>query len=226
MAFGTLEKCSLHGWPDCTELMADSKGEWFAFVSIVDQVVGFWWMWYGHTPVQVHFIWMQRYSDAIQRPIVVPFIHNHHILLQHDWAHFHTFGPGKHPGSCMSSRHTGHISEWACLGHSGSTFTSVRSSFWHYPATLHNCFRGLDRQSRGHSQQPNQLYVVLVFSPRTPEGSFIVGCLRLTFLLTNKSTLATYWPGIHIAPSKRCFSTIKKSYIQTNCIVISCGSNW
>ncbi len=43
---------------------------------------------------QVHFIDAilnaQRYRDAILRPIVVPFIHNHHLMLQHDnacWSH-------------------------------------------------------------------------------------------------------------------------------------------
>ncbi len=42
---------------------------------------------------QVHFIegiWnAQRYRDEILRPIVVPFIHNHHLMLQHDNARPH-----------------------------------------------------------------------------------------------------------------------------------------
>ncbi len=42
---------------------------------------------------QVHFIDgilnAQRYRDEILRPIVVPFIHDHHLILQHDnaWPH-------------------------------------------------------------------------------------------------------------------------------------------
>ncbi len=42
---------------------------------------------------QVHFIDgilnAQRYRDEILRPIVVPFIHDHHLILQHDNARPH-----------------------------------------------------------------------------------------------------------------------------------------
>ncbi len=31
----------------------------------------------------------QRYRDEILRPIVVPFIHDHHLMLQHDNAQAH-----------------------------------------------------------------------------------------------------------------------------------------
>ncbi|KAL0181600.1 hypothetical protein M9458_024006 [Cirrhinus mrigala] len=43
--------------------------------------------------IQVHFIDgilnAQRYRGEILRPIVVPFIHDHHLMLQHDntWPH-------------------------------------------------------------------------------------------------------------------------------------------
>ncbi len=69
-------------------------GERFADVNIVDQVA------HGGTEVmvwagvcfgqrtKVHFIYgilnAQRYRDEILRPIVVPFIHDHHLMLQHD----------------------------------------------------------------------------------------------------------------------------------------------
>ncbi len=47
---------------------------------------------YGHR-TQVHFIDgilnAQRYRDEILRPIVVPFIHDHHLMLQHDNARPH-----------------------------------------------------------------------------------------------------------------------------------------
>ncbi|KAL0185834.1 hypothetical protein M9458_017504 [Cirrhinus mrigala] len=74
-------------------------GEWFADVNIVDRVAhggggvmvlaG---ICYGQR-TQVHFIDgilnAQRYRDEILRPIVVPFIHNHHLMLQHDNARPH-----------------------------------------------------------------------------------------------------------------------------------------
>ncbi len=59
---------------------------------------GPWWRWgYGMgrrmLRTQVHFIDgilnAQRYSDEILRPIVVPFIHDHRLLLQHDNAQPH-----------------------------------------------------------------------------------------------------------------------------------------
>ncbi len=54
--------------------------------------VGFW---YGQAYVMdnehrcillMAFLNAQRYRDEILRPIVVPFIHNHHLMLQHDNA--------------------------------------------------------------------------------------------------------------------------------------------
>ena len=55
-------------------------------------------LWYGQAYVygqrtQVHFIDgilnAQRYRDEILRPIVVPFIHDQHLMLQHDNAQPH-----------------------------------------------------------------------------------------------------------------------------------------
>ncbi len=54
-------------------------------------------LWYGQAcygqRTQVHFIDgilnAQRYRDEILRPIVVPFIHDHHLMLQHDNARPH-----------------------------------------------------------------------------------------------------------------------------------------
>ncbi len=74
-------------------------GEWFADVNVVDRVAdggGGVMVWAGvcygqRTPV--HFIDgilnAQRYCDEILRPIVVPFIHDHHLMLQHDNARPH-----------------------------------------------------------------------------------------------------------------------------------------
>ncbi len=54
-------------------------------------------LWYGQAYVMenehVHFIDgilnTQRYRNEILRPIVVPFIHDHHLMLQHDNARPH-----------------------------------------------------------------------------------------------------------------------------------------
>ncbi len=72
-------------------------GERFADVNVVDRVaharVMVWaGVCYGQrTPV--HFIDgllnAQRYRDELLRPIVVPFIHDHHLMLQHDNARPH-----------------------------------------------------------------------------------------------------------------------------------------
>ncbi len=72
-------------------------GERFADVNVVDRVA------HGGVMVRagicygqlthVHFIDCilnaQRYRDEILRPIVVPFIHDHHLMLQHDNARPH-----------------------------------------------------------------------------------------------------------------------------------------
>ncbi len=74
-------------------------GERFADVNVVDRVAhggGGVMVWaglcYGQR-TQVHFIDgilnAQRNRDKILRPIVVPFIHNHHLMLQHDNARPH-----------------------------------------------------------------------------------------------------------------------------------------
>ncbi len=74
-------------------------GERFADVNVVDRVAhggGRVMVWagvcYGQR-TQVHFIdgilSAQRYRDEIMRPIVVPFIHNHHLMLQHNNARPH-----------------------------------------------------------------------------------------------------------------------------------------
>ncbi len=66
---------------------------------------------------QVHFIDgilnAQRYRDEILRPIVVTFIHDHHLMLQHDNARPHVtrictqFLEAE--SSCMASILTGHV---------------------------------------------------------------------------------------------------------------------
>ncbi len=85
----------------CTGQIADSvwAGERFADVNVVDRVAhggGGVMIWagvcYGQR-IQVHFtdgiLNAPRYRDEILRPIVVPFIHDHHLMLQHDNARPH-----------------------------------------------------------------------------------------------------------------------------------------
>ncbi len=75
-------------------------GERFADVNVVDQVAhggGGVMVWIGvcyGQRTQVHFIdgilnAVMRYRDESLRPIVVPFIHDHHLMLQHDNARPH-----------------------------------------------------------------------------------------------------------------------------------------
>ncbi len=77
-------------------------GERFADVNVVDRVAhggGEVMVWADvcyEQRTQVHFIDAilnaQRYRDEILRPIVVPFIHDHHLMLQHDSARPHVEG--------------------------------------------------------------------------------------------------------------------------------------
>ncbi len=69
-------------------------------------------------------------------------------------------GSWQHPSSCIASILTaaGQVTHWACLGCSGSVYTTACSSFCQYPATSHSHWRGVDQHSTGHNQQPDQLY--------------------------------------------------------------------
>ncbi len=142
-------------------------GEWFADVNIVDRVAhggGEVMVWagvcYGKW-TQGHFIDgilnAQRYREVILKPIVVPFIHNHHLMLQHNNARPHVtrictqFLEAENI-PVFASVLTGYVTHWACLGCSGSAYTTACSSSWQYPATLYS------QHSTGHNQLPDQLY--------------------------------------------------------------------
>ncbi len=145
-------------------------GEWFADVNIKD------WVAHGGSGVmvwagvcygqctQVHFIDgilnVQRYRDEILRSIVVPFIHDHHLMLQHDNARPHV------SSICTQFLEAENIpvlawtaySHWACLGCSGSAYTTACSSSCQYPAISNRYWRWVDQHSTAHNQQPDQLY--------------------------------------------------------------------
>ncbi len=57
----------------------------------------------------------------------------------------------------MTSILTGHVTHGACLGCSGSAYTTACSSSCQYPATSHSHWRGVDQHPTGHNQQPDQL---------------------------------------------------------------------
>ncbi len=117
---------------------------------------------------QVHFIDgilnAQRYCDEILRPIVEPFILEHHLMPQHGnaWPHVarictQFLEAEKKPSSCMASILTVHVTHWACLVCSGSAYTTACSCSWQYPGTSHSHWRGVDQHYTGHNQQPDQL---------------------------------------------------------------------
>ncbi len=92
MASGTFSSRMNPGF-HCTGQMADGVYgvERFADVNVMDQVAhggGGVMIWagicYGHCILNA-----QRYRDEILWPIVVPFIHDHHLMLQHDNARPH-----------------------------------------------------------------------------------------------------------------------------------------
>ncbi len=151
-------------------------GERFADVNVVDQVahgVGGVMVWaaicYGEW-TQVHFIDgilnAQRYRDEILRPIVVPFIHDHHLMLQHDNARpnvakdLYTIpGSWKHPSSCMASNSPNMSSQTLSMfGMLWIGYTTAFSSSCQYPGTSHSHWRGVEQHSTGHNQQPDHLY--------------------------------------------------------------------
>ncbi len=106
MASGTLERCSLHGWIPVFTV----QGRWqTACMVLCDWAIcwcqrcgssGPWRRWgYGMgrrilwTTNTGAFYWWHfectEIPDEILRPIVVPFIHDHHLMLQHDNARPH-----------------------------------------------------------------------------------------------------------------------------------------
>ncbi len=150
-------------------------GERFADVNVVVRVAhggGRVMVWAGEfygQRTQLHFIDgilnAQRYCDEVLRPIVVPFIHDRRLMLQHDnaWPHVARictqFLEAENIPVLVWSALTGHVTHWACLGCSESAYTTACSSSCQYPATSHSHWRGVDQHSTGHNQLPDQLCV-------------------------------------------------------------------
>ncbi len=128
--------------------------------------------------------------------------------------------------SCMASILTRHVTHWACLGCSGSVYTTACSSSCQYPATLHSHWRGEDQHSTGHNQQPDQLWVrQMVVTPDTDwfsdppntvkqhilEWPFIVASLRHTcaiIMLSNQHLdMPHLWGGWIISAKEKCSLT-------------------
>ncbi len=94
--FGEVFSLRMNPGFHCTGQMADSVYGvvWVNSLLMVSAMVGVG-LWYEQAyvkdnEIQVHFIDgilnAQRYRDEILRLVVVPFIHNHHLMLQHDNA--------------------------------------------------------------------------------------------------------------------------------------------
>ncbi len=177
MSSDTLERCSLHGWIPVSLYRADGRqrvwrrvGERFAdvecrWLSGPYGVMVWAGLCYGQW-TQMHFtegiLNAQRYSDKILRPIVVPFIHDHHLMLQHDNARPHVgristqFIEAENIPVLARPAYSPDMSPiepvWDALD------TTACSSSCQYPATSHSHWRGVDQHSTGHNQQPDQLY--------------------------------------------------------------------
>ncbi len=82
------------------------------------------------------------YSIIMHGPMLQGSVHNSWKLKTSQFLH---------------GQHT-HVSHWACLGGSGSTYTAACSSSCQYPATSHSHWRGVDQHYTGHNQQHDQLY--------------------------------------------------------------------
>ncbi len=115
---------------------------------------------------QVHFIEgilnAQRYRDEILRLIVVPFIHDHHLMLQHDNARPHV------ARICTQFLEAENIPVLAWPAYSpdmsmfGMFWIGVYDSVFQFLPISSNFTQSLKRSDQhptDHNQQPDQLYV-------------------------------------------------------------------
>ncbi len=182
MASGTSERCSLHGWIPVFTV----QGRWqTTCMALCGWVIcwcqcfgssGSWWWWgYG---MGMRMLWTTNtgafywcHFECTEIPWWDPEAHccaihprpSPHVAAWYCTApcckDLYTIpGSWKHPSYCMDSKLTRHVTHWACLGCSGSAYTTACSSSCQYPATSHSLWRVVDQHSTGHNQQPDQLY--------------------------------------------------------------------
>ncbi len=93
--FGEVFSSQMNPGFHCTGQMADSV---YGIVWVSGFLMSTLWiewlmvalrLWYGQAYFIDGILNAQRYREKIVRPIVVPFIHDHHIMLQHDNARPH-----------------------------------------------------------------------------------------------------------------------------------------
>ncbi len=176
MASGTLERCSLHrwmpiftvqgrwqtacmascGWAVCWCQRCGSSGPWWRW----GYGMGRLWLWTTNTLLMT-FECTVTWSWG---PLLCHSSTDHHLILQYDNALPHVakictqFLEAENIPVLAWPALTGHDTHWACLGCSGSAYTTPCSSSRQYPATSHSHWRGVDQHSTGHNQQPDQLY--------------------------------------------------------------------
>ncbi len=158
----------------CTGQMADSVYGVMWVSSLLMSTLWIEWsmvavgLWYGqayvmdseHWCILLMAFWMHR--DTVTRswgPLLCPssttitsccIMIMHGPMLQGSVHNSWKLKSWKHPSSCMASILTGHVTHWACLGCSGSAYTTGCSSSWQYPATSHSHWRGVDQHYTGH----------------------------------------------------------------------------
>ncbi len=152
--------CNQHIWRHVCERFAD--------VNVVDRVahvgdgVMVWYRQAYGQRTQVHVIDRilnaQRYRDEILRPIVVPFIHDHHLMLQHDNARPHV------ARICTQFLEAENITVLAWPAYSchplSMLWIGVYDSMFQFLAISSNFTQPLKRSGPTfHNQQPDQLYV-------------------------------------------------------------------
>ncbi len=115
---------------------------------------------------QVHFIDgilnAQRYRDEILRPIVVPFIHYHHLMLQHDNARPHVARICTQVENIPGLAWPAYSPDMSPIEH---VCDALDQCIWQHvpvPANIQQLRTAIEEEwtkySTGHNQQPDQLY--------------------------------------------------------------------
>ncbi len=174
MPSGTLERCSLHGWFPVYTVLGRWQTACMASCGLLMSTLWIEWpmvavgLWYGqayvmdneHRCILLMAFWMHR--DTVTRSWSPLLCHSSTTITSCCSMIMHLYtisGNWKYPSSCMASILTGHVTHWACLGCSGSAYTTACSRSCQYPATLLSHWRGVHQNSTDHNQQHDQLYV-------------------------------------------------------------------